>query len=126
VPETAGTGPDASIPASLRSTITGLEDAGVARVFADYWVAYRLDFESGERIIASPAKPVRNPVYDRMVRSDATPAYLFLRHSTHFDWFAKTMADRNIPWRSVRVGDFVVAFPSRRVLPEQLPGIARP
>lgn len=80
--------------------ILALERAGVDRVYADYWIAYRITFDTRERIIASQANltnlrrvgphrvlpgPLRDytdnrqPAYDRAVRDGDRHAYLLLR-----------------------------------------------
>ena len=41
---------DAEVTGSLRPLIAYLEGARLNRVYANYWTAYRLSFESGERI----------------------------------------------------------------------------
>ena len=43
-------------PRDLGPLISTLDELGVDRVYADFWVAYRLDFETNERIIASQNK----------------------------------------------------------------------
>ena len=43
------------VPHSFAPLIRALEDGGIDRVFAGYWVAYRLDFETDERVIAAEA-----------------------------------------------------------------------
>ncbi len=73
-------------PRSITPLIATLDRLGVNRVFTNYWLAYRLDFDSQERIIAVengfdtlevhhgdvlPAADPRviHPPYDRFVRS---------------------------------------------------------
>ncbi len=71
-----GAQPDAQTLTSVR----GLESAGVTVGFADYWVAYRLDFLSQEklRITVAGGDPDRWPAVNRQVRASPTPAYLFV------------------------------------------------
>jgi hypothetical protein len=45
-----------TLPASFGALVQTLERNGVSRVWATYWIAYRITFESGERVIA--AQPV--------------------------------------------------------------------
>ena len=47
------------VPADFQPLITELDRLGVDRVFADYWVAYRLDFETDERIVAAESPQER-------------------------------------------------------------------
>jgi Dolichyl-phosphate-mannose-protein mannosyltransferase len=72
-------------PANIGPLITLLEKEGQDRVFADYWIAYRLDFESGERIIATSTGFVRNQEYDELVKADPSPAYVYVEGSPQDD-----------------------------------------
>src|SRR5436190_6842617 len=89
--------PDKSTtPRSIAPLIDTLDDLHVNRVFTDYWIAYRLAFESDERIIAvenkfdrttvrhgvvepGPDPFVRYAEYERLVRASKRPAFVFLR-----------------------------------------------
>lgn len=72
-------------PADIGPLIALLEGEGQDRVFADYWIAYRLDFESGERIIATSTGFVRNQEYDELVKADPSPAYVYVEGSPQDD-----------------------------------------
>lgn len=43
-------------PRDIRPLLRVLDDAGIDHVFAQYWVAYRIDFETDERIVAAESK----------------------------------------------------------------------
>jgi 4-amino-4-deoxy-L-arabinose transferase-like glycosyltransferase len=77
--------PQTGAPADFRPLIATLDRLGIHRVYSSYWVAYRLAFESNERIIAvkndltgvtwdgTQARPslgafIRYPPYERKVR----------------------------------------------------------
>jgi hypothetical protein len=87
------------IPRAFSPLITALDKRGLDRVFAGYWVAYRLDFETHERVIAAearlptlsvqtngrvlPRRPrgpydSRYAAYDTEVRDAANPGYVLL------------------------------------------------
>jgi 4-amino-4-deoxy-L-arabinose transferase-like glycosyltransferase len=77
-------GPQAASPTvrtDVRPLIDVLEREGATRVLADYWLAYRISFESGERVIATPTGFVRYEPHDRLVRNSPKPAYVFVRPS---------------------------------------------
>jgi 4-amino-4-deoxy-L-arabinose transferase-like glycosyltransferase len=78
--------PQTGPPRDFRPLIAELDRLGVTRVYSSYWVAYRLAFESNERIIAvkndftdvgwdgTQAQPalgayIRYPPYERAVRA---------------------------------------------------------
>src|SRR4029079_15529344 len=43
-------------PRDLGPLVTALDERGVHRVYADFWLAYRLTFETDERIVAAQNK----------------------------------------------------------------------
>ena len=89
------------VPRDFGPLVSELEGRGPRRVFASYWLAYRLDFESRERIVAAEAAlaglsiqgervvpPLprradesRHPEYDTVVRADPDAAFVLLRHA---------------------------------------------
>jgi hypothetical protein len=72
---------EAKIPADTRPMVHALERAGVRTAVADYWIAYLIDFESRERIIAIPAPDTgqnRHPSWSRRVRRDPDSARVFV------------------------------------------------
>jgi hypothetical protein len=85
---------------SVAPAIAALERAGIDRAYSDYWLAYRITFDTRERIIVSEADlnhlvvagPTRvlpqlptdytmhhHPAYDTAVRSAPRHAYLLVR-----------------------------------------------
>ena len=87
------------VPKDFDPLVSALESRGLDHVFASYWIAYRLDFETRERITAAeatfstlevdgdrvlPRTPVgpdenRHPAYDAAVRAHPDPGYVLLR-----------------------------------------------
>lgn len=65
-------------PAHLGADVRALEAAGIDRAWADYWLAYRTTFESGERVVVAPITNDRYRPYRRAVAADRTPAVVFL------------------------------------------------
>ena len=72
-------------PSDMGPLIALLDREAQNRVFADYWIAYRLDFESGERIIATSTGFVRNQDYDGLVKAVPNPAYVYVEGSPQDD-----------------------------------------
>lgn len=64
-------------PADLAPVIRTLDAAGVRYALAPYPTAYRITFETDERIVASSTTHVRYEPHDRLVRSQR-PAYVFI------------------------------------------------
>lgn len=65
-------------PVHLGADIRQLEAAGIDRGRADYWLAYRLTFESGERIVVVPTSSDRYDPYRRAVAPAPRPAVIVL------------------------------------------------
>jgi hypothetical protein len=65
-------------PAHLGRDVRLLEAAGIDHAWSNYWLAYRLTFESGERIVSSPARHFRYLPYVEAIRADPTPAVVFV------------------------------------------------
>jgi hypothetical protein len=98
-----------AVPEDLAPLIRALERDRVATAFADYWVAYPVDFESRERIIVTPAPDtgaIRNLAWDELVRSSENPAWVFLR-GTGREQRARGRLER-AGYRRVEVGRFDV------------------
>ena len=112
--------PDVRVPADMAPLIKGLERLRVRHVFAHYWVAYRLDFESGERVRATPLSSVRNNDYLKAARRDRRSAYAFVAGSADEPLFRRGLRRLGIPFERRRFGDFVVISPARRTSPEQV------
>ena len=60
-----------------------LEGQGIQSIYADYWIAYPVIFESGERIVASVSSGGYNRylAYAHLVSIDPEPAFVFVRGS---------------------------------------------
>src|SRR5207248_2448575 len=46
----------AYLPRDLGPLVRTLDQLGVKRLYADYWLAYRIDYETGERIVAADGR----------------------------------------------------------------------
>lgn len=107
-------------PGDLDPLVDALRDEGVDRVFADYWIAHRIDFETDEEIVAAPLQDVRNVRYEETVRAEPVPVYVTFPE-TVYHLFVRDHLDREgIPYRYEEVGGYAVWFPERRVLPEEI------
>jgi len=90
------------IPRNLSPLVAALDARGLTKVFADYWVSYRLDFATRERIVAAETNMLtvarrpdgrvlsdrprtyresRYPPYDTVVRRQPHPPYVLIAHS---------------------------------------------
>ena len=110
--------PDVHVPADMAPLIDGLDKLGVRHVFAHYWVAYRLDFEAGEQVLATPIDVSRNPEILAKVRKDPRAASVFVVGSATEATFRKGLRALGVPYDRRRFGDFVVVVPKRPTTPE--------
>jgi len=109
----------------LGPVIDVLDDLGINAVYGDYWVAYRLDFETKERIIATPSWGIpRYEPYIRAVDESRRPAWV-LSGETQEVAFAAAAEQKGFTYERYPAGEFVVAVTSRPVRPHELPEGAR-
>jgi len=118
--------PDVRVPRSLAALEHSLEDRGLTRIYANYWLAYRITYETGERIVAAPTSDGRHPAYDRMVAAagDARQpvAHVFLRGSRTADAFVAGLIARRVRFERWEVGPFAVYVTAVPVPPVAIAG----
>jgi hypothetical protein len=107
-------------PHPVGPVAAALTDLDVDRAFADYWVAYRLAWETHERIRATPIQLVRSPVDDAVVRRAPVSAYVAVAGSCLDDRIHAGLAAHGIDFSSVRADLWDVIVPARRALPEEV------
>ena len=105
-------------------------------MYADYWVAYVLDFGASGRIVAADPRVNRYPPYLALVERSRHPAWVFVRPSAlpELDaaagphawtlggaWtpsvFETLLKDRRVPYRVENAGWFTIVLPIRPVAP---------
>jgi 4-amino-4-deoxy-L-arabinose transferase-like glycosyltransferase len=127
-PDFSHLGTHAPLPRSFAPLITKLDELGITRVYASYWIAYRIDFESNERVIAADMRPEalrtsaagavipepddpllssRHPEYATVVSRLQAPAFVFAKGfdppSADYGAFAAAGG-----YRTVQVGVFTI------------------
>jgi hypothetical protein len=102
----------------MTSLLSSLRTNRLDAVFADYWIAYRIDFESREQVIASALGTERYAAYGEFVRRSPHPAWVFLDNSVADVNFASDLRRMAVPYRRWRTGGFAVYLPSRPLRPE--------
>jgi hypothetical protein len=114
-------------PRDFRPLIGTLDRLGLDRVYADYWIAYRLDFDSRERIIAvetpypstdltfrgavavPPGGHVRRQEYREAVEVAPRSGFVYFRRNVAMWPFIPELVAHG--YRRVLVGPFVVFAP---------------
>jgi hypothetical protein len=95
-----------AIPASLAPLERALEAHGTTRLWSTYWLAYRVTFDTGERVVGAPITADRYPAYTRMVASaDPPAAHVFLTGTGDDIAFRRGLEDRGIPYTAYPAGD---------------------
>jgi hypothetical protein len=114
---------DSIAPRDMHPLISELERRRVRYVFAPYRYAYRVPFESRERIIASPLDFVRYEPLDRAMRRSASPSYVFLRGGLGDRTFGSFVRSHRAQYTRIRAGDYAVYLMKVKLFPEDVPGI---
>lgn len=103
--------PDVPVPHDFSELIRTLHEHDVDRVLADYWVAYRLSFESDESIIATSTGLVRYQPHDVLVRRDPQAATVFVKGSASEAGFVDSIRSEDTSYSRYETEDFVIYEP---------------
>ena len=116
-------------PRSLAPLVASLDRLHVDRVYAQYWIAYRLSFASHERVLATEnefgargtladghVRPARNPhpfypPYQRSVDAASRYGFVMFRSTARTSPLVPQLRAQG--FRASRVGPFVVYAPTR-------------
>ena len=107
------------MPEDVAPLIADLETRDLRHVYSDYWIGYRLAFESDERIIAAGG---RNEELTRRVEAAPRVAYVYLDDTRFVHSLRHELTRINQPWQEHAVAGFRVIVPDRPVTPEEIWG----
>jgi hypothetical protein len=110
-------------PPSLASAERLLARIGVDRVYADYWIAYRLTFDTEERIIASPVLSARNDDFAAQVAAAPVTPYVVYSGDVYDTRFGPALRGAGIAYRRFAAGNYAVYLPDRPVAPTRFEAI---
>jgi len=108
----------AESPQDLDADLAALESAGIDRLWADYWVAHRLAFESGGDLVAASHLSPREPDLNAAVAADPTPAVVYRRDDRR--WSELVAALGAGATRRVTTPNFVAVLVDRPLEPAAL------
>ena len=111
---------------SIAPLIRALDERGIRDVYTGYWTAYRLAFESGERItpgIFGVEATDRYPVYTQAVDRAASPAVVL--HGAEADQFRDYLARRGSQAKMVRVETHEIYWPLEPRILEEIRRVRR-
>ena len=104
----------------LDEAIAVLDRRGVSAVWGDYWIVYRLDWLTGERIVGAPAVGIeRYEPYERQVRAAERSAWVVERGRDEAR-LLDDLTEQSVGFEVEPAGAYVVVVPARPVLPEDL------
>jgi hypothetical protein len=98
-------------PADYDALETALQQHGIDRAYADYWVAYRVTFDTREDVIVTPAHGSRHLPYDTAVGDAARPAYIFRNGDVGGPLLLVWLAQHHRRVETFAAGGFVVYRP---------------
>jgi hypothetical protein len=104
-------------PPSLNGLEHTLDAAGVTRVYADYWIAYPLTFDTKERIVATPFASPRSMAFAAKVEAAAHTTFVVLRGRPQDGALRTELERRHVSFRRVSTGLFEVYFLRSRLAP---------
>jgi hypothetical protein len=111
------------VPPHLQPLEDALTAAGVTRVYADYWLAYTLTFDTDERIIGSPVDYIRSVKYEVAVDAARDSTYVVFRGRPRDRGLRAVLDDRAIAYRHTDVGLFSIYFLRAHVEPRGLAAV---
>jgi hypothetical protein len=103
------------MPRHVQPLLDALHAHHVTRFYGDYFIVYRVVFESHENIVGSPRIFKRWPPYEAAVAADPHPAAVFVAASRLGPRFERGLVALGIGFDKYRAGDFVVYQPTQRV-----------
>lgn len=117
--------PDVPMPVSDAALLTLLRAHDVRDAYADYWIAYRVVFETRGRTKVTPLNDDRYPPIAAAVRASRDPAYIFVTGSKSISWLETWIREHGVRFRIWRSAGFTVVRPAANVSPGILPAWAR-
>ncbi|MFK3980819.1 hypothetical protein ACI2K4_10640 [Micromonospora sp. NPDC050397] len=106
-----------------RELVTVLRQAGISRVYGDYWTCNRLIFSSREQVLCAVLgdrlHPGQNryPAYVRQVEAAERPAFVFTVHEPADRLIRDLLRERGVDTRVVEFGEYRIYQPSVTVRP---------
>lgn len=102
-----------------------LEQRGITHAFADYWIAFRISYETDERIMVAPSSGSdRYHSYLAWAWVEERSAWI-VQQGAQLNALRGALEARGIRYEVVAAGDVAVVLPDRPVMPEDLPPAAR-
>jgi hypothetical protein len=108
-------------PRHIGGDIAALEGAGVHLAWSDYWLSYRLMFESEGRIVSSSEGYQRNIDFVIRIREDEHPAFILPRTDDRLPALQAALARLGAGSRVVQTPHYNVVIADHQIDPHALP-----
>jgi hypothetical protein len=112
----------APVPTTFGPLEQLLAQHGITRAWADYWIAYRVDFDTRGRVVVAPTTDSRFPPYVAAVSVARSPGDIFVLGTRTAAAFAAGLAARGIATARFTDGPWVVYVPAHPVAPTAIAG----
>jgi 4-amino-4-deoxy-L-arabinose transferase-like glycosyltransferase len=106
-------------PPSLTAAEHALDRLGYDRVYADYWIAYRLMFDTKERVTASPVAAVRNHDFEAKVEQARIAPYVVYAGDVYDRGFGRALRQAGVDYQRIVAGRYAIYVPDRAISPER-------
>jgi hypothetical protein len=116
--------PDVAMPVSDDGLLHLLASHRITDAYANYWIAYRVTFETGGQTTVTPDDYDRYPPMARQVAGSPDPAYLFVSASRTTAAFEAWCRAHDIAYQAWSDGGFTVVRPAAKVTPGMVPAAA--
>jgi 4-amino-4-deoxy-L-arabinose transferase-like glycosyltransferase len=108
-------------PRHIDGDIAALEAAGINRVWSDYWLSYRLMFESHSAIVSTSEGYQRNIDYVIEVRTSDHPAFALPRTDGRVPALQAALADLGAGSRVIQTPHYNIVIADHVIDPHALP-----
>jgi hypothetical protein len=115
--------PDVAMPVSDDGLLHLLAAHRITDAYANYWIAYRVTFETGGQTAVTPDDFDRYPPMARQVAGSPDPAYLFVSASRTTAAFEAWCRAHAIAYQAWSDGGFTVVRPAAKVTPGMVPAV---
>ncbi len=111
-------GPDKFVPKDDSDLIALLHENNSKYFYGDYWLAYRVTFETNGKLVGSPDYTPRWEPFEKAVAASGNPPHVFMAGSKMIDQFQTYCAEQQMTCEVKTKGDFALMNTSR-LLTEQ-------
>lgn len=112
--------PDVAMPVNDGGLRQLLAEHGITHAYANYWIAYRVTFETADRVTVT-RDDGPDPPLSAAVAASKDPAYLFVAGSRTVSAFEHWCQATGIGYQAWSNGGFTVVRPAASVSPGELP-----